>query len=275
MDTADHAPPSSTRSSARLSPRLARACAALLAVALTMIAGANVSARPGIPQRLRTADAGIVSALARGRDRSPTFRALLERLDQSNLIVYLRRGSFTGSTAAATQLVAVSGGYRFLHVTLEPNPAADTGVALLGHELRHAVELADAPWVVDPATLQTLYRSIGFSTCEGLRRCYDTHAAVDAGRQVFAELRGRSRPPALLPAGAPGIAWPAVVGETVGGLDALGLPAALGEEPGAHEREGGERKAYGDERARRPEASGMGQHPRQRNLEEPETEQVY
>ncbi len=272
MDTADHAPPSS----ARLSPPLARVFAALLAVAFTMIAGANVSAGAGGPKWLRTGDAGLSSAMARGRDRSPTFRALLERLDQSDLIVYFKRGPLTGSAAAATQLVAVSGGYRYLHVTLEPNPAADLGVSLLGHELRHAVELADAPWVVDGDTMQALYRSIGFSTCDGLHRCYDTHAAVDAGRQVFAELRGRSRPPTLLRAGAPGIAWPAVVGETVlGGLDALGLPEALGEEPGAHEREDGEREAHRDERPRRSEASGMGQYPRQGDLEEPEAEQVY
>jgi len=272
MDTADHAPPSS----AHLSPRLARALAALLAVAFTMIGGADLSAGPGGRQWLRTEDTALALAVARGRDRSPTFRALLERLNQSDLIVYFKRGPLLGSAAAVTQLVAVSGGYRFLHVTLESNPAADLGVSLLGHELQHAVELADAPWVVDPATMQALYRSIGFSTCDGLHRCFDTHAAVDAGRRVFTELRTRSRPPALLHAGAPGIAWPTVVGETVlGDLDALGLPEALGEEPGAHEREGGEREAYRDERPGRPEARGMRQHPRQGDLEEPEAQQVY
>ena len=258
MDTEDHASPSH----ARLSPRLARALAALLAVAFTMIAGANVSARPGGPPWLRTDDDVLTSALDRGRERSATFRGLLERLDQSDLIVYFKRGRLTGGAAAATQLVAVSGGYRFLHVTVNPNPAPDTGVALLGHELRHVVELADAPWVVDPSTMLALYRTIGFTTCEGLHRCYDTHAAVDAGRQVFAELRARSRPPDLLRAGAPGIAWPTVGGEAVLGLDALGLPAALGEEPGTHEGEGSEGEADRDERPRGPEAKGMGQGPR-------------
>jgi hypothetical protein len=61
-------------------------------------------------------------------------------------------------------------------------------VMLLGHELRHALELADAPDVRDAAALVSLYRRIGDSYSDGHR--YDTAAARETGRRVRSELVG-------------------------------------------------------------------------------------
>ena len=35
---------------------------------------------------------------------------------------------------------------------------------IVAHELRHALEIAEAPWVVDGPTLSQLYQNIGYPT---------------------------------------------------------------------------------------------------------------
>lgn len=193
---------------------------------------------------LRTEDTRVAAALARGRGESPTFRAIVDRLDTSDLIVYVSRGKLSGQTAASTQLLTTTGGYRYVRVTIDLEPDTDVGVAMLGHELRHALELADAPWVVDDETVVSLYRDIGYASCVGAKPCYDTLEAVDTGRQVLIELRHPARYPS----------------------DALRLPVALRKQPRAHERQREESHAYRNERPGGAEAGAAGQKPRQRNL---------
>lgn len=241
MDAIDLARPSLT---ARFPIPLARRS---LAAAFLLLACGS----PAIAERLgpfvRTADARLAAALVRGRDESPTFRAIVDRLAGSDLIVYVSRGAIHGETAASTQLVSSTGGYRYVRVTLELDPDSDVGIAMLGHELRHALELADAPWVVDEDALLSLYQEIGYASCSRPTHCYDTRDAVDAGRQVLAELRHH---PIRQPAS----------------LDALGLPVALRKEPRADNRQRDERNAYRDERPGRAEAGGARQKPGEGNL---------
>jgi hypothetical protein len=215
-----------------------------LPLLLVLLASASPAHAERKASSLRTEDTRLAAALARGRDESPTFRAIVDRLDASDLIVYVSRGKLSGQTAASTQLLTTTGGYRYVRVTLKLDPNTDVGVAMLGHELRHALELADAPWVVDDETVISLYSEIGYASCMGSKPCYDTLEAVDTGRQVLTELRHLVRRP----------------------LDALGFPVALRKEPRAHERQGEEGHAYRNERPGGTEAAGAGQKPRQRNL---------
>ena len=66
-------------------------------------------------------------------------------------------------------------------------------MGLLGHELRHALEVADARWVVDQHTYGVFYRVIGTASCAAPRWCFDTPAAVAAGRRVFKEVAAAGR----------------------------------------------------------------------------------
>ena len=78
-------------------------------------------------------------------EKSATFRALLERLGRSDLIVYVDRTITMGErTRGDTRFVARAGGFRFLRVTLEMHGLTNPVVALIGHELRHAAEVADS-----------------------------------------------------------------------------------------------------------------------------------
>jgi hypothetical protein len=238
MDTIDHAPPPLSN---RL--HLPSARRSLAAAALLLLACGSPARAERIGPFLRTNDTRLAAALVRGRHESPTFRAIVDRLAASDLIVYVSRGAISGDTAASTQLVSATGGFRYVRVTLELDPDSDVGVAMLGHELRHALELADAPWVVDEDAVLSLYQEIGYASCMRPSHCYDTREAVDAGRQVLIELRHVDRR-----------------------LDALRLPVALRKEPRADDGQRDERNAYRNERPGRAEAGGAGQKPGEGNL---------
>ena len=62
-------------------------------------------------------------------------------------------------------------------------------VALLGHELQHAVEVADDGTVNSEEALRGLYERIGIRTS---RDTYDSRAAQMTGRTGRAELHGES-----------------------------------------------------------------------------------
>ena len=122
--------------SARLHLPLARR--SLAAAVLLLLACGSPASAERIGPFLRTVDSRLAAAVMRGRHESPTFRAIVDRLAASDLIVYVSRGAISGDTAASTQLVSATGGYRYVRVTLELDPDSDVGVAMLGHELRHA-----------------------------------------------------------------------------------------------------------------------------------------
>ena len=139
---------------------------------------------------LRSDDPLVSKLVARGLDGSATFRRLYERLKQSNLIVHLQRATHLRAGSGYNQFITHAGSYRFVRITLNVVKEDDDGVALLGHELQHAVELAEAPTVEDGADYEQLFERIGYESCSPVvRRCFETDAAVRAGRDVLRELR--------------------------------------------------------------------------------------
>jgi hypothetical protein len=148
------------------------------------------SAVADVPPRIRVVDGPIAMLLARGAVGSPTFRALLDAIERSDIIAHVSwHERAAGSGRAAMHFVTKTGGYRYVRITLSGRMTTDIAVALLGHELRHARELAEAPWVADVDGYQALYRAIGHPSCSGAHLCFETDDARDAGVQVFVELR--------------------------------------------------------------------------------------
>ena len=145
--------------------------------------------------RIRVLDASLACALSRGYMRSPTLRALVERVEDSNVIVYVDRHPPAGRCDGRTQFVSAAAGYRYVRVTVKTDGVNDGLIALLGHELRHVVEVVDAPWVVDATGYAALYRRIGrpSASCRRPGWCFETQSAVDSGYRVLEELR---HPPA-------------------------------------------------------------------------------
>ncbi|HET7619716.1 MAG TPA: hypothetical protein VFK20_14515 [Vicinamibacterales bacterium] len=137
-------------------------------------------------RHVRAADGAVHHLLARGITRSKTFAALVARLDASDVIVYVERTLSLQSAIEGRLLLLPTGRQRYLRVQVRSLGQPDDLVALIAHELRHAVEIADAPAVHDEASLVGLYEKIGH--CVRPAHQYDTEEANHAERQVRSEL---------------------------------------------------------------------------------------
>jgi hypothetical protein len=141
----------------------------------------NLRVRPTSALGRKVIDAGIA--------RSATFRGLVQRLEQSDVIVYVQlQPNMPSEIGGVLQFMGCAGKDRYLRVTLGSLHHFNVIVALLGHELQHAAEVADAPDVIAGHQFTALYQRIGIPSGPGR---FDSSAARAVGRTVQGELRGR------------------------------------------------------------------------------------
>ncbi len=135
--------------------------------------------KPLVRTHVRGADAAASALLETGKSRSATFRRLVETLEASDVVVYVARGPRTAP--ADLRFVSASAYGRHLRVTLSVAQDQAKLLALLGHELQHAVEVASAPSIVDAASMQRWYEAHGVIGARGglcTRAAQETAAAV-------------------------------------------------------------------------------------------------
>jgi hypothetical protein len=124
--------------------------------------------------------------LAQGIAHSPSFRRLVNRIEQSDVIVYIDlRPDMRPGVGGSLRFLAESATDRFLRIQVNRTVARLWQVALLGHELQHAVEVAEAPGIHSAGDLRALYREIGVRTGADT---YDSIAARQAGFTIRDEL---------------------------------------------------------------------------------------
>ena len=150
------------------------------------IDAAAVEVRGG--PRVRPHDSRIAALLVEGIARSSRLRHLIDRIEQSDLIVYIEtqpalRGRVAGSLTWLTKTAL----FRYVRVSISPDQFGEPGIALLAHELQHALEVAEAASVVDPSSLEALYRKIGQRVGVHVSG-WDTEAARVVGEDVRREL---------------------------------------------------------------------------------------
>jgi hypothetical protein len=87
--------------------------------------------------------------------------------------------------------VTARGGTRYVLVRVALFADRARQIAILGHELRHAVEVADAPTIVDSRSLERAYQRFGYENPRAVvaGRAFDTEAAVATGLRVWREMR--------------------------------------------------------------------------------------
>jgi hypothetical protein len=146
---------------------------------------ADHSRRPAI----RTTDRRLRELLDHGLHISPTLRALVARLTASDVVVYLRCDGASDSRGGRLTFVSSAGGLRYVVVRMARLSRAQQ-IAIMAHELQHAVEIADTPAIVDGESLVREYHRIGYVNSASARPgiAFDTRAAVHAGEQVLKEL---------------------------------------------------------------------------------------
>jgi len=164
--------------------------AALMAppiVALPPAAAVTESAVLEAPTRhIRTTDATMRRLLKRGFRGSPSFAALVTRLQRSDVYVYVEEvPRLPGALEGRMMMLPRAHQHRYIRIQIALRGDNEDSVAVLGHELQHAVEVAEAEDVFDQDALAKLYQRIGV---RGGEHVYDTVAAQQMGRTVRREL---------------------------------------------------------------------------------------
>ena len=138
-------------------------------------------------RHVRTTNENVQRLLERGVSKSPTFAALLARLNASDVIVYIEQTLDMPKTLdGRLLLMPLANHQRYLRIQINRNGSQNELVATIGHELRHAIEVAEATEVRDETALELLYRRIGIGSSG--EHTYDTEAARTTGRRVRKEL---------------------------------------------------------------------------------------
>jgi hypothetical protein len=137
-------------------------------------------------RHVRTQDRSVRYLLKRGFTQSATFAHLMARLEYSDVIVYVEEvARLPGALEGRMLMLTSAGGQRYVRIQITLRGSPLDSIALLGHELQHAIEVAQDTGVRDQVQLEALYQRIG---TRGGPHVFDTVAAQDVGRMVRREL---------------------------------------------------------------------------------------
>ena len=141
---------------------------------------------------VRALDAPCVEALGYGHDGSEAFRELVAEIDASGVIVHVTIGDTVYfGTAGTTRLAGVVGGWRYLRVVLRSHLSLEERASVLGHELRHVLEIAQSS-AFTQKDVRALFDDIGHPV-PGAIDAFETVEASDAGLRVLRDLRSASK----------------------------------------------------------------------------------
>ena len=139
-------------------------------------------------RHIRTTDQSVRKLMRRGYRHSRTFADLVTRLQRSDVIVYIEEvPRLPAALEGRMMMLPRAHGFRYVRIQIALRGSPEDSIAVLGHELQHAVEVAEALDVSDTAGLVKLYKRIGMRSSQYV---YDTVAAQDKGRLVRRELAG-------------------------------------------------------------------------------------
>jgi hypothetical protein len=140
-------------------------------------------------RRIRAATPLVGALINEGIRRSRTFASLVNDIHRTNVIIYVESSMGLPVEVAGRILFAgAAGDQRYLRVQVRATLARDQMIAVIAHELRHALEVADERSVVNERALEDFYRRVGDSPHAG--GGYDTEAARVVQRIVRSELIG-------------------------------------------------------------------------------------
>jgi len=166
--------------------------AAWFAVALVGVsAPAAAGDSPAIAPlgHVRASDHRTKQLLQEGLARSASLRDLVQRLDATDLIVYIQQPArFESGLAGGLTFMSATSEFRYFNVLLSIEQTTGGAVAMLGHELQHALEVSTAPEVRSTPTLVAFYDRIGVKWND---HRWDTDGAQQMGRRVRSEFAHR------------------------------------------------------------------------------------
>ncbi len=142
------------------------------------------------PFRTRAADDNAWQLLSTGLSASPTVRRLVAALEKTDVIVTVEVSLVLPPAMGDIRILSAAAGARHLRIRVTTCVATPDRLAVFGHELQHAVEIASVPEVRDAETLERLFERIGFRHWKrAVGGGWETLAAIEAGDCVASEVR--------------------------------------------------------------------------------------
>ena len=162
----------------------------LAAGLLTMaVRGNGLACEVALPDHVRILDCQLATAVAAAAGRSTTLRNILDRVQRSDGLVFITQSPGIGTArhvaGGLSHKVTRAGGYRMLRIFVSTR-GDDNGIAIVGHELRHALEVLELSTAGSEAEVDALFERLGWHT--GVR-AVETQAARDTGDAIERELR--------------------------------------------------------------------------------------
>jgi hypothetical protein len=148
--------------------------------------------------RARPLSENATLLLSMARERSSIVDALLQEIEQTDMVVYVADLAPPAVNAPLSHMVYLANdpGNRYLLVRIDHwRVSPSERIALLGHELQHVLEVARAPEVRDALGLKQLYKRIGW---ESQKDRFESEAAKAMGNRVRSELSQGGRRPTLV-----------------------------------------------------------------------------
>jgi hypothetical protein len=139
---------------------------------------------------VRFLDPVLKELFEQGRQQSPTLRALVEKVEAAPILVFIvgdiRMPVYVG---ARLNFVTSVNGLRYVRVEIDCTLSPRRQIALLAHELQHALEIGERTDILDAEGMESLYEEIGFQSSDsGSHKSYETEAAKAIQRAVDEEL---------------------------------------------------------------------------------------
>ncbi len=160
---------------------------------------------PWVNSHVRAVGLEATRLLEAARTRSAIVAGLVTRLEASDVVVFVTPVTLTQMRTGDLTWMGFSQGIRYLRLRVcTTQPSLDATIEWLAHELRHAIEVAEAEEVSSGKGFDALFRRIGMEWKTG---SVETTAAIDiqhAVKQELREHRPRRRPrPDTPPPGEP------------------------------------------------------------------------
>lgn len=141
--------------------------------------------------RVRTTNAEIAALIDQARTSSATFVHLVDIIDTTDGLVYIDNGTCPGRyKACLMHSVTIAGPNRLLRIKVDIRRSDGELIALVGHELQHAIEILSNPALRNNAQVLTFYQSGGLGIFGG-GNAVETDAAVQAQLKISEEIRQR------------------------------------------------------------------------------------
>ena len=149
-----------------------------------------LAAPPAFAQDERTShvrpECGPQHPVDQAARRSPAIREGIDRLESRGVTIDIRAKAFAQShSRGRAALRSFAESHRDLVIEPACQRSERSQMTMLGHELFHAIEIAEEPWIVNPGMVADRYSRTAIQTDEsrGLRT-FETDAAAAAGDRV-------------------------------------------------------------------------------------------